>query len=575
MYNDFRVIFRRMCYTIWKELLLEKTIEKGNDMKRKIISRTSTPSPVRQEYPHLQKLLFWGILLFAFVIRIVALTSAPSGVNQDEAMAAVDAWALSKYGTDRFGMQLPVHFTAWGYGQMSVLLSYCMVPFIWLFGFSTFAIRLPMVLASVGGVALVYLISKKLFSGKMALAVMAFCAINPWHFMQSRWSLDCNLFPHVFLLAFYLLLLGLEKRKYLYLSMVFFGLTFYCYGVAVYTVPVFLLLFAIWCLSLKIFSIKDVLIAVIVFIVVALPEVLVMLINMFGWDTIETPLFTMAFFPDSIRSNDILLLNFSWESLCVNANALYTQVFLQKPDALYNALPDFGPMYHISTLFVPIGIGAFIYRVIKQKDRLQKTMDIALLFYFIVGIWTGLTTHRVNINRINIIFYALIFMTVYGMYTLCNFFRTFKLHIAGGFVIAYTVLAISFFTQYFKEFPEDISVQFHRDLLEVIEESDKLKDYDVMYVSSHVGWFKNWMISEILTQYICELDAHYCQGLTNETGGRKLLPYRERYRFVSMEHTTTYDATAIYIMHRSEYDTLTAPNDVILQKGDFVAVDFR
>ncbi len=544
-------------------------------MKRKIISRTSTPPPVKPEYPNLQKLLFWSILLFSLVIRIVALTSAPSGVNQDEAMAAVDAWALSKYGTDRFGMQLPVHFTAWGYGQMSVLLSYCMVPFIWLFGFSTFAIRLPMVLASVGGVALVYLISKKLFSANTALAVMAFCAVNPWHFMQSRWSLDCNLFPHVFLLAFYLLLLGLEKRKYLYLSMVFFGLTFYCYGVAVYTVPVFLLSFAIWCLSKKIFTIKEVLIAIVIFIAVTLPEILVMLINMFGWDTIKTPLFTMAFFPDSIRSNDILLLNFSWKALGENANALYTQVFLQKPDALYNALPDFGPMYHISTLFMPIGIGTLIYKIVKQKDTVQKTISFALLFYLIIGIWTGLTTHRVNINRINIIFYALIFMTVYGIETICNLFRKFKLRIVGGFVIAYTILAISFFTQYFKEFPEDISVQFHRDLLEVIQETDELKDYDVIYVSSHVGWHKNWMISEILTQYICKLDAHYCQGLTNETGSRTLLPYRERYHFTSMEQQTTYDTNAIYIMHKSEYDVLSAPTDIVLQKGDFVAVDFR
>lgn len=533
--------------------------EKGSTMKTKNIS----------------KYLFWGILIFAFIIRIVALTNAPSGVNQDEAMAAVDAFALSKYGTDRFGMQLPVHFTAWGFGQMSVLLSYCMVPFIWIFGFSTFAIRLPMVIASVGGVALVYLISKKLFSEKMALAVMAFAAINPWQFMQSRWSLDCNLFPHVFLLALYLLLLGLEKRKFLYWSMVAFGLTFYCYGVAVYTVPVFLLMYAIWCLSKKIFSIKEVLIAIVIFIAVALPEILVMLINMFGWDTIETPLFTMAFFPDSIRSNDILLLNFSWEALKENANALYTQVFLQRPDALYNALPDFGPMYRVSTLFMPIGIGAFIYRTVKQKNVMQKTIDIAILFYFLAGIWTGLTTHRVNINRINIIFYALIFMTVYGIYVVCSLFKKFMPHVAGGFVIAYTILAISFFSQYFGQFPEDISVQFHEDFIEVIEEADELEEYDVMCISSHVGWMKNWMISEIMTQYICKLDAHYCQGLTNETGGRTLLPYRERYRFVNMESETTYNTEAIYVMHISEYDALTVPTDVILEKGDFVAVDFR
>ena len=50
------------------------------------------------------------------------------GLEIDGAMAAVDAKALAYYGTDRFGMKYPVHLTAWGFGQMSALLSYLMVP---------------------------------------------------------------------------------------------------------------------------------------------------------------------------------------------------------------------------------------------------------------------------------------------------------------------------------------------------------------------------------------------------------------------------------------------------------------
>ena len=163
-------------------------------------------------------------------------------------MAAVDAWALSEYGTDRYGTFLPVHLEAWTYGQMSALLSYCMVPFIKLFGLNTVAVRLPMLVVSSAGIALVYLVGKKLFNEKLALAAMLLTAVNPWQFMQSRWSLDCNLFPHIFLLAFYLLLVGLEKRPWLYVSMVFFGLTFYCYGVAAYSVTAFLFVFFLWCL---------------------------------------------------------------------------------------------------------------------------------------------------------------------------------------------------------------------------------------------------------------------------------------------------------------------------------------
>ena len=113
---------------------------------------------------HYQRLLFGAILVFAFLIRFIYIADIPKGINQDEAMAAMDAWALSKYGTDRYGMQLPVHFQAWRYGQMSVLLSYCMIPFIKLFGFSTITVRIPMVIAGTMGILLVYLIARKFFS---------------------------------------------------------------------------------------------------------------------------------------------------------------------------------------------------------------------------------------------------------------------------------------------------------------------------------------------------------------------------------------------------------------------------
>ena len=71
---------------------------------------------------------------------------------------------------------------------MSVLLAYCMVPFIKLFGFNTVTVRLPMVLISFGAVALVYLVGRKLFSERIALVAMLLTAVNPWQFMQGRWS---------------------------------------------------------------------------------------------------------------------------------------------------------------------------------------------------------------------------------------------------------------------------------------------------------------------------------------------------------------------------------------------------
>ena len=564
--------------------------------------------------------IFWCILVVAFLVRVIGIGSLPYGVNQDEAMLAMDAWALSEYGTDRYGTFMPVHFTAWKYGQMSVLLAYLMVPFIKVLGFSAFAVRLPMAIVSTLGVALMYLISRKVFSGngfggnevsgevtakKMALAVMALTAVNPWQIMQSRWALDCNLFPHVFLLGFYLLLLGLEKRRYLYLSMVCFGLTFYCYGIAIYTVPVFLFVYAAWCLWKKQLPFRDILISVVIFVCVALPEVITMAINMFGGSTIETPFFTMCYFPESIRSTDILFLNFSVTQLGKNIWALISKVFLQMPDHLFNALPAFGPLYHISIPFILVGIVQFTRNLFREKDVKKQTVDLALWGFLITGIWAGLITKEVNVNRINIIFYPLILLCGYGIWIVLQWFCIClekksaekatgaepamdveqvnvaeatknvreKCSIAGRVIMfAYGACAVLFCATYVTSFAEQIQTYFNVDFLEITAQADALEEYDSLYITGNMHWQYNLSMSEILTQYSCKIDALYYQEKTNETGGRSLLPYSERYHFVNMEKHDFADKDGLYIVEINEVKYLPAGYEVILVNDSFVAV---
>ena len=86
---------------------------------------------------------------------------------------------------------------------MSALLSYLMVPFVKIFGLSRTAVRLPILIASVLGSIAVYGTVKKVSDVKTGLAALLILAVNPWHFMQSRWALDCNLFPHMFVLGLF------------------------------------------------------------------------------------------------------------------------------------------------------------------------------------------------------------------------------------------------------------------------------------------------------------------------------------------------------------------------------------
>ena len=520
---------------------------------------------VRMEERKQVRLAFWMIFASACLVRCIGFAVVPTGVNQDEAMAGVDAWALSQYGTDRFGIRLPVHFTAWRYGQMSVLLSYCMVPFIKLFGFGIFSIRLPMLLASCGSVALMYLVGKRLFSSRMALGIMLLTAVNPWHFMQSRWSLDCNLFPHVFLLAFYLLLVGLEKRAFLYSSMVFFGLTFYCYGIAAYSVPLFLAFLSGWYLWKRQLRVREVLFCILVFLLVALPEILVLAINFFGLPTIETPLFTLSFFPESVRSRDILLLNFSFDQLWRNFRAMIRTCVLQTPGALYNALPAFGPMYHLSIPFLLTGAVCFFRDLLREKDMARRAKMAALWGFFLLGVWVGLTTFEVNVNRINIIFFPLIFLCAYGIGAL---FRRFPK--AGVAVCAvYGTCFLLFLWTYFTTFAEDIRTYFNVNFLETVQEADSLEEYESLYITGHMDWQYNVDMAEILTQYACEIDAAYYQERTNVTGGRELAPYSKRYHFVNVDYLTEVEEGALYLIHVSELEKLPFAYQILEEKGRY------
>ncbi len=512
------------------------------------------------------RFIFWGILALAVLIRVIGFGSLPCGVNQDEAMGAVDAWALSLYGTDRFGVRLPVHFSAWQVSQMSVLLSYLMIPFIWVFGFHTWVIRLPMLLVSLGSVALMYLIGKELFGQRFGLIAMALTAVNPWHFMQSRWSIDCNLFPHVFLLAFYLLLLGLKKRRFLYLSMFFFGLTFYCYGIAVYSVTPFLAVFALWGMRKKLFSFPQVLLSVLIFGLTALPEILVMAINLFHLETIETGLITMSRFPETVRGNDILFLNFSFAQLWKNIRAMASCSFLQLPDYWFNAIPAFGPMYHISIPFMAGGTALLSRDLFRERDVKRQAGKLALWGFLLTGIWVGLITSEVNVNRINIIFFPLIMVSAYCICRLAE--RSGRWLVLTG--AAYGLCAILFVGAYFTVYPEESAQYYNGAFLEAVQTADET-ECDRLYITGNMGWQFNLSMAEILTQYACRIDARYYQEKSMVTGGRTLLPYSDRYHYINAKNFdwTGCDREALYLVQEQDLEEIDTDYEVLWENGGF------
>ena len=475
--------------------------------------------------------LYKALLLFfaltAIMVRVWEFGNVPGGFNQDGAMAAVDAKALADYGTDHYGMSYPVHLTAWGYGQMSALLSYLMVPFIKLMGLNAVSARLPQLIISLLGLAVLYLFSRDAFGKKAALVVFAFGSIAPWHILQSRWALDCNLYPHFFLFGIYFLNRSLEARRskpLLCISMVMFGLCMYCYGVSIYTMPLFLIMACVYLLIKKQVKLWEAFMAFAVWLAVAWPFILVMAINYFGWDTVEIGPFTLPYFSGSVRSNDILFFSENFFSqLWENIKSLQRTVFAQGDDLPWNNIRGFGSIYLFSLPFAVLG---FVWTLLHLKEKPGAAL---LLFFFLTGLWCGLCTNGVNINRINIIFYPQIIFTALGIYTVLCRINAFPAHlgVAAAYLLAFALLC----NTYFGSYARSMDYYFFKDFGSAVT---ALKDSDAerLYITGKSQGENTPYVSEILTLFYHETDAEYYQGKTCPEG---LLPFGERYTFAWME----------------------------------------
>ena len=463
------------------------------------------------------------ILAAALLLRLWGFGLIPGGINQDGAMAAVDGKALADYGTDRFGTRLPAHLYAWGFGQMSSLLSYLIAGFVKLFGLSTVTARLPQLLASLMGGVCFYVFVREGFGKRAGLIAAALLAINPWHMMQSRWALDCNLLPHFFMAGLCCLQHGLKARRgWIYVSMIFFGLCMYCYGIAIYTVSAFLLVLGLVLLFRKQLKLTELLACALVWLLVSWPFIFTMAINYFGWETVSLPFVTMQYFKYSVRSGDILFFSSDFMGqLLLNLKSLVNVVLLQKKDLPWNDMSGYGTMYIFSTPFMFLGL----FAMMKSRGT-GRALGLAGL---LSGVWAGLVTNSVNINRVNIIFYFVLLLIALGFELGIKHFRPAALPVAA----LYFAAAIMMCSAYFTDYAESVEKYFYKGFGEALRLAED-SGADVIYVTADAQAEGYAHVSEILTLFYDETDALYYQGKSSVNKGEELLPYAERFRYVSV-----------------------------------------
>lgn len=436
--------------------------------------------------------LYWAAFALCMAVGVFArcwrFGELPRGFNQDGVMAGVEAYCLSTGGTDQYGTSWPTYFQAWGYSQMSTLYSYLLIPFIRLLGLSRFTYRLPMLLVSLAMLPLAWDFARRIAGRGYALLTLFLLAVNPWQILQSRWALEANLMPHVLLTAAYLLYIGRYKRWALYLSMVFFALTVYAYGLACFVLPLLMLGMAAYYLVKGYIKAGDLFLCVAIFSLIAGPYIATMVINAFGLQTMRLGPITMPRFEDSMRSNDMVFAypEIAYQMAIENIRSIFDGLGLGSSDATYNAVDWAHAMYRFA---VPLYVaGAFLLWRDRRRLAAQGRREALCTGGMLLLLWLAGAIMRCVlsggggiINHHNSLYYSLIFFAAYLLYRMGKRLRAALTACVAVFTAAFVALCGTYFFD--KDYINSVAWSFHDGLQEALLDTWDW-DYDHYYLTT-------------------------------------------------------------------------------------------
>ena len=445
-----------------------------------------------EKLPFKVKAIYLATALLACLMHFYRLGSIPYGLHIDEAGMAYDAFCLANYSVDRYLNHFPVYLINYGGGQ-SALYAYLTAALIRISGdVNPWIIRLPGALIGMLGYFSGVAVIRKCMGEKWGLLSSFLLTSFPYFIMQSRFGLDCNLLLGISTFGIWMLLKAEEKKKMIFfiLAGIVWGFCYYTYALGYLGNTLFLGAVLLYWLYHKRITWKNAFSFGIPILLMVWPLIVMLVINKFGMDEIETVLFTIPNLPgfrDSELSFSRLEANF-WNTW---------KVILTKDEMPYNALGNYLTMYGLSIPFAIIGTVRITMDLIKdiilKKYSAYHVIAFCLYAWLLLGMFIG--GSGPNINRLNGIFFALFFCVLYGM---SYIFTTLKKwlyekpviegslkdalltlryperKLAGVIGAAYFICFLSFTYYYFNEYSRDVYPQSYfadtcKDIIDFIE----------------------------------------------------------------------------------------------------------
>jgi 4-amino-4-deoxy-L-arabinose transferase-like glycosyltransferase len=411
--------------------------------------------------------IFAAILILAAVLRFYKLSSAPSSISWDEAAVGYNAWSILHWGKDEWGKTLPLVFKSFEDDKHPVHI-YLTVPTVAIFGLNEFGVRASSALFGVLNVAIIFFLAKKIFDNAWAgLAASLILAISPYNIHYSRFNHELNFAIFFFMLGYYLVLKGLEKKNYLLiLGFASLGLDLLAYQSAEVVVPPLVLLIII-------LHFKD----------------LIKIKKYFSYGILAFAFFvSLLFVQPALLGGARLAQTSSAKDRTVQAvmqkyltHFSYNYLFVQG-DTNPRLSSQTGTFYKADIIFLAIGALALIWGLIKGK----KEYLIVLTWAILAPIPSSVTTEAPHAARAMFMTGSWHLIAALGIVTIVSIFKNKYIKIVLSLLIV-GVLALSlikYLQTYFGDYTERYAIEWQYGTKQIVEFVGTHPEYDEIYMTA-------------------------------------------------------------------------------------------
>ena len=478
-------------------------------------------------------ILFWLILVIAILSRIILLDKYPLGLHEDEAGMMYDAYALAEYGTDRYLNENPVYLVNFGGGQSIMYAAITSILFK-IFGVSTLIARIPSAFFSILAIILAYILSRKYIGKKYAVTLAFLITICPWHIMQARWGLDCNLLSSFIMISVFTFL-NSKKDWHFIISGMFWGLTLYTYALSYIMLPIFFLSLCAYLLYVKKITLKQIIITILPIFVLAIPLILLQIVNITGKGSIKLGPFTIPMLYN-YRVSEIgfgnIINNFTTK------NNIFKLLFVADHN-LFNSFTEFGTIYYVLIPFVLGGLIINIKETVISLKHKEFSLRTVFLIQFVTIFLCLLVVSDLQLYKLNPLFIMLLTFGTDGILCVYN-----KKKILGNIVIGVLILSfIAFIIFYFRNINQKVEISFNSDVIPLVEYLEEhYPNKDIVLKTDAIQTYIYVLLGSKMSPY-----DFYNSAQIHRIGSALAVPKVGRYSFISSDA----EKDKIYVIERT------------------------